>query len=258
MMEYSMVDIKFVPHIDGMDQVKEICPQPAINFIPPHWKDIPAYVEKEEIFEHLIKEGKYAGMNSKTKTAKKCPSFVDVFSNGFVIPAPCDMWFKYDEENQTWHTESGLKYSGRNSGEAFDIFFSAHPTQQYLAHVPNASYEYIFKLDNIWSVVTPKGYSVMQFPMFWHHNPYFEVAYGIIHTDQYHQVNIQIMMKKGITEFEIPMGEPLCYIIPYKREQYNLILEPYDTSFHNAANIRNIGKFTNGYKSLFNKLNKNS
>ena len=252
-----MVDIKFVAHIEGMDQVKEICPQPSIKFIPPHWKDIPMLIDNPvEMINQSEFQGKYFGVNAKRKTAKKCPSFIDVFTNGYVIPAPCDIYFSYNTETEEWYVETGLKYSGRNQFEAFDIPFSVHDTHQYLDHVPDAPFDYIFKMDNVWSCITPKGYSIMQLPMLWHHNPYFEVAYGIIHTDQYHQINLQIMMRKGVGNFEIKMGDPLCYIIPYKREEYNYTIEPYDTAFHNAANMRNIGKFTNGYKQLFRKLNK--
>lgn len=254
----SLVDIKFIPHIDGMGLVPEICPQPAKNFIPDWFKKMPTYADRPQIFEDMQDPSKHFGYSSKTKTAKKCPSFADVFNNGFVIPAPCDIYCTYDQEKQQWYAETGLKYSGRNALENFSIPISIHDTQQYLDHAPDAPYEYIFKLDNVWSVVTPKGYSIMQIPMLWHNNPKFEVAYGIIHTDQYHQINLQLMMRKGLQEMEIKMGTPLCYIVPYKREEYNLVLEPYDVAFHNAANLRNIGKFTNGYSSLFRRLNKKS
>ena len=256
MMVSILVDIKFVPHIDGLELVEEITPKPANQFIPPHWKDIPALHQSSELLNEIDLPGKYYNQTKPMKTAKKCPSFIDVFNNGFVIPAPCDLFLQYDNEKEEWNVETGLKFSGRNPNETFEINFSVHPTQQYLDHVPNAPYEYIFKLDNLWSVITPKGYSIMQLPMFWHHNPDFEVAYGIIHTDQYHQINIQIMMRKGLKEIEIKMGEPLCYIVPYKREEYNLVLEAYDTKYHNAVNIANIGRFKNSYKTLFRKRNK--
>jgi len=245
-----LVDIKFVPHIDGLEQVEEIKPKPANQFIPQHWKDIPAMHLSSEMLNEVELEGKYFNHSKPIGTAKKCPSFIDVFNNGFVIPAPCDIWLQYDSNKEEWHVETGIR-----SGN-FKIPFTVHPTQQYLDHVPNAPYEYIFKLDNLWSVITPNGYSIMQLPMFWHHNPNFEVPYGIIHTDQYHEVNVQIMMRKGLKEITIKMGEPLCYIVPYKREEYNLVFEKYDTSYHNAVALSNVGRFSNGYKTLFRKRNK--
>ena len=36
MMVSILVDIKFVPHIDGLELVEEITPKPANQFIPPH------------------------------------------------------------------------------------------------------------------------------------------------------------------------------------------------------------------------------
>lgn len=258
MMENFSVNIKFVPHIDGMELVDEVCPQPANNFIPEWFKKMPLHEDRDNMFKDMGEPGKNFGWSSKLKTAKKCPSFVDVFNNGFVIPAPCDIYCRYNKETGEWYTETALAFAGRNQQDTFSLQISTHPTLQYLDHAPDAPYEYVFKLDNLWSVITPKGYSIMQIPMLWHHNPLFEAAYGIVHTDQYHQLNIQMMMKKGIEEMEIKLGTPLCYVVPYKREEFTMSIEKYDTAYHNSVAIRNIGKFHSGYSSLFRRLNKKS
>jgi len=253
-MKKNNTEIIFVSEYDGFDNIKEFRPYPATEYMPEWFRNMPAEVKLPA--ESFSVDGYIRKKIPNIRTAKLCPSFVDIYNEGFVLPAPCDIWLRVEEDGTWEYRLSNPLFSMENQFEAFDIPFSVHPTHQYLDHVPNAPYDYIFKMDNVWSCVTPKGYSIMQIPMLWHHNPNFETAYGIIHTDQYHQLNIQIMMYKGVGNFEIKMGEPLCYIIPYKREEFNYTVEPYDTAFHNAANMRNIGVFTNGYKQLFRKLNK--
>ena len=31
------------------------------------------------------------------------------------------------------------------------------------------------------------------------------------------------MLRKGVTEVVIKQGEPMCYVVPYRREEYDLI-----------------------------------
>ena len=33
------------------------------------------------------------------------------------------------------------------------------------------------------------------------------------------------MIKNGVKDVFIAQGEPLCYIVPFKREEYNLVLQ---------------------------------
>ena len=91
--------------------------------------------------------------------------------------------------------------------------------------------------------------------MLWHNNPDWEVAYGIIHTDQYHFINPQIMLKNGVKDVFIEQGTPLCYIVPYKREEYNLVLQEWDEELSAKGYVNNLGSFRNGYRKLYRKRN---
>jgi hypothetical protein len=92
--------------------------------------------------------------------------------------------------------------------------------------------------------------------MFWHHNPYWESAYGIIHTDQYHQINVQIMLKKGINEVVIKQGEPMCYVVPYRREKYDMQYVDFDMGLLNKADFNNLGVFDGTTYSKFHREQK--
>ena len=51
-------------------------------------------------------------------------------------------------------------------------------------------------------------------------NEIFEVMSGTIHTDMYHEINQQMVLKKE-GEFLIAKGTPLAVYIPYKRQKYD-------------------------------------
>ena len=58
---------------------------------------------------------------------------------------------------------------------------------------------------------------MLQLPMFWHFNPNFTVAPGVIWTDIHHEINQQMMFhKKGRIRLE--RGTPLAQYIPIRRE----------------------------------------
>jgi len=108
----------------------------------------------------------------------------------------------------------------------------------------------IMKPDCPWRVRTPKGISMLQLPMFWHFNPIFTVAPGIIWTDIHHEINQQMLFHR-YGEFIIKRGTPLAMYVPYERKKYD-----YEISGPNAENSRwaNISythirtKFKGGYK----------
>jgi hypothetical protein len=236
--------IKFSSPIPGIIDSEIVQPKPASEFIPDGWKGVPSKMQPPFPDENDMY--KYLGNNSMKRTAKTCPSFVDVFNTGYVIPAPCDIYLRYNKEEDVYHFETAIP----------DIPIVIHSQQQYLAHLKNPQHEFIFKMDNVWSIETPKGYSIQQLPMFWHHNPDWETAYGILHTDQFHQLNIQLMLKKGVTETLIKQGEPLCYVIPYKRETYDLQLVEFNIKKLITADFNNLGTFAGtAYRKFFNKNN---
>ena len=82
-----MIDIKFQTPVRGLLH-SEATVQPAKNFIPDIWKNTPAAADIEK---NPLDPYKHIGPNSETRTAKLCPSVVDVFNTGYVIPAPCDI-----------------------------------------------------------------------------------------------------------------------------------------------------------------------
>ena len=202
----SSIPIDFVCKIPGFETLEVARPQPANKFLPSWWKDTPIDTIKTPhsyfIDEHL--------------TVKACPSFPEYLSNGYILPMWADSVLYYSEESDTWQTRIG-----DNAGwENYNI--SAHSNFQFNNHadvsmqgVPSSL---TFKFTSPWSIFTPKGYSVMQLPLFYHFNKEFSALPGIIHSDIMHQIFLQVAYQGTGTEIYIPQGTPVVQYIPFKRD----------------------------------------
>lgn len=62
----------------------------------------------------------------------------------------------------------------------------------------------------------------MQLPMFYEFDCDFSVFPGIVDTDQYHQINLQVLYHGNGEEIFIKRGTPLAQFIPFKRESFSM------------------------------------
>lgn len=202
--------------------------KPAKYFIPEEFKNMPYSLDENDIMH-------------QQKTAKSCPSFVEILREGYVIPSPCDIYLSYNKEidNWKWQTPSGYDW----------VDITIHPPQQFQNYYNNSNVKYVFKINSLWHVYTPKGYSVRQIPMLYHNNKDFQVAYGVIKSDVFHQINPQILFTSDKDEIIIKKETPLCYIVPFKRENYNYKVVPFDKmkdkSYKSTLDV--MGNFSSSY-----------
>jgi hypothetical protein len=91
--------IVFVSEYDGFDNIKELRPYPASEFMPDWFRQMPAEVKLPA--EDFTVDGYIRKKIPNIRTAKLCPSFVDIYNEGFVLPAPCDIWLRVEEDG-TW------------------------------------------------------------------------------------------------------------------------------------------------------------
>lgn len=226
----------FTCDIVGFRDIKEFQPQPARNFIPKWFKDMPIdvpYFSTDKLIPN-------------TRTVRLCPSFTDIFTEGFVLPAPCDIWMKVDKDDVE-------KWSWKLPNDKFSM--EMHTRIQYSAQVPHTPVKQIFKLNYPWRLIVPKGYSVRQVPLIYDYNPDWHVAYGTYHADVVNEINLQILFTSDKEEILIKAGEPLCYYIPYKREELEMVIdndyEKYKPKIEESM-FRALAKFKNAYR-IFNK-----
>jgi hypothetical protein len=231
--------IQFVSNIPGLDEIEECKPKPTNKYIPQWWKDMPLDAFHQS---HIV---------PAMETVKGCPSFPDFFSQGFVIPAWCDILLNYDKKTEQWSTRSGRK-DGSNQ-----FMVESHPKEQFLrfadAKFMGDKQYFIFKFVCPWQVITPKGYSVLQLPMFYHYSNEFTVMPGIIDTSVHHEINQQVAFTSDKNEIFIPRGTPIAQYIPFKNTKYNIKIRSateQDKKLFAKSHQKLIGKFTNGYRYM--------
>lgn len=237
-----MTKIKFVVVSDILFYEKELLPQPISSFVPNWFKDIKNYKNNSD---HQI--------TNSVKTVKTCPSFVDIFKQGYVIPAPVDYVFKVNSKTD-WSWEMPLVFEKENKMVDVNI----HDDIQMIDHLPeNSKIKKVFKLNLPLRVITPKGYSCTQLPMPYTFNDQWELSYGVLKTDVIHELNLQINILTN-DEVVIKQGTPLGVYVPYKREKYELqvtrLQDDYEANkIINKSYLKLHGKFKSQYFKNFHK-----
>ncbi len=242
--------IRFWSVVPGIEDVAPIIPAKKLP-VPDWWKKTPAHASgsaeqlPQEFYDkhrpdrttNLVASMLGGGMTEEdrtgacggggearedektrsTGTIKLCPAIHDWFESGYVLPMWCDLHIELFEDGQ-------LGQSGRKPYN----FSSPHPRYDgglmdnitYIHWLPEEQQKRgavgFINLECPWRMMTPPGISCFQFPMYYHFNQDFEVPPGPVWTDEYAQVNPQIIIKR-YGKIKIPQGTPLCVFVPYDR-----------------------------------------
>ena len=227
-------EIKFWSIVPGLEEI--VPPEPMKNHIPSWFKTMP----RDIVPDALLHPG----------TAKRCPSFVDYFSQGYVISLWCDLAITINKDRS---------YKVYSPEDAFR--FENHGDEQFLDHVPNREHfdlSMVLKAHCPWRAITPPGYSVLQLPLFYNFDKTFTVAPGVIWTDIHHEINQQ-MIFTGYGDFFLPRGTPLAVYIPFKREKYEVEICKNNSTLEHLNSVSYYwwaGKFKDGYREHQNKIKK--
>jgi len=207
--------VRFVSTLNGLDTIQECIPKPAKSYIPEWFKDIPG---------------------DAPSSIKRCPSFSDYFSQGYIMPMWSDVKISYNKTLDQWAYTSSTT----------DVVWEKHSNHQLIDHLtPNFNGndgEFVFKAICPWRIITPPGYSVLQLPLFYHFNKDFSIFPGIIDTDIYHEINQQVLYHGKGKEVLIERGDPFALYVPFERKKYKHSVESLTEEYYNKfkASILNI------------------
>jgi len=235
-----MSNIVFGTYNDILFNEKSLMPQPLKNFIPDWYKNITFEEDNNSNFNYI----KYL------KNVKSCPSFIDIFKFGYVIPAPVDYLIKVNSDN-TYEWNTPMVFETEHGLPAIQD----HNDLQLIKHLPNNEFKMVLKINLPLKVFTPKGYSCYQLPTPYTYNEYWESAFGMLRTDKLHPVNIQILIK-NYGEFIIKQGTPLAVYLPYKRDNLklkyvNLKENKKFRILDRSKYLKQYGTFKNGIKNYY-------
>ena len=207
------IEIIFVSEHEGFDNIKEFRPYPASEYMPEWFKNVPAEVKATTTDNHSSDHIRKKIPN--IRTAKLCPSFTDIYNEGFVLPAPCDIWLRVEKDGTWEYRLSNPMFGMEDDGN-----------HQYVYHV-QGNVKHVFKLTYPYNIIVPKGYSVRQVPMFYDYNPDWHVAYGVLESDKAPEISLQILYTSEDNEVLIKAGTPLAYYVPFKRANYSMKIGDY-------------------------------
>ena len=218
-------------HIEGIPDVEPV--KESSNFLPKWWTNTPAWQNDN------VRESNFTDNINNKGTIRRCPAIPEYMSMGIVVPLWCDVRIEiFDDGGWKWNSP------------AQEFSFSSHGDSQVGNFVPkHAKPTLIMKPNCPWRIKTPPGISMLQLPMFWHFNPNFTVAPGVLWSDIHHEINQQMMFhKKGV--FNLQRGTPLAQYIPIRREtfEYNVGNETPELRTHRNASYYHVRtKFGGGY-----------
>ena len=217
--------------------------QESSYFMPDWFLKTPRWSEKHEYTKTNISERSDQG-----QTIKQCPAVPEFMSMGITVPLWCDLQVTIPERGPAeWHSP-------------WEVYnFRYHDDSQFADYLPeHAKPTLVLKPDCPWRIKTPPGVLLLQLPMFWHFNPIFTVAAGVIWSEFYHEINQQ-MMFHNTGEFLLKRGTPLAQYIPIRRETFNYdIGDQTDEQKRNARRsfLQTQTKYRGGYSEYVKKLEK--
>ena len=202
------LQITFVSDIKGLNNVPECIPKLTQKFVPNWWKDMPLKTPNPSPTFDLYENNFH--------TIKACPSYPEYFSQGVIVPMWVDTILSYDDKSGSW------KWQTSDSSFKWDIHqpeqLTVHKKPNYQGHEA----PFVFKAISPWRIITQPGVSVYQFPVFYEFNSDFSVLPGIIRTDQWHQINQQVLFHSKNKEIYIKRGTPFVHYIPFFRTRTEL------------------------------------
>mgnify|MGYP003113049321 FL=1 len=230
-----MVNIVITTQKNELLTIPKIIPKPAYKDLPKHFKKMPADVKRGY--------SKFPNL----RTAKHCPSFVDIFQRGILIYAHCDMYLRVNKDGTHYWEVPPFN----------DFYLQHHSDDQFVDYYKNSNVKKVFKIISPFEIIVPKGYSLEQVPLLYDYNPDWHIAYGVYEADKNSEVVLQLMYASTEEEIFIESGTPLCYLVPYKREKFTYSVKEYNNKYKRKMKSE-FAKLNNSFNGNYRKNIKNN
>ena len=180
-------------------------PYPATQAVPDWWKAMTPYTKTED----NPKGNKLIVSNRNSNAGpKKCVPMLDALTSGYIIP----LWSDVQVVNQ-----NGFKLvSWRTSENVFE----QHGEQANEVQTPVGFNSEVFKFQNKWRILTPKGYSCLITQPFGYRQTGVQAIPAVIDTDR---SSLEILPPVWFaSDFEgiLEKGTPMVQVIPFKRSDW--------------------------------------
>jgi hypothetical protein len=207
---------------------------PANECIPEWYKDMPVKLENTDY--QLINE--IDGSTSRNITIKGCSPFLDGLTTGYMAITTNEIQISkpMDVVLFSWRAPEKL------------ISTHSHSQAPLLPEIKRS--KDVFKWEMHDRLVTPKGYSTLFTHPFNRHDLPFRTFTGIVETDSYVLPTLfPFQISADVKEpFILPIGTPVAQIFPFKRDNWEREIIPYDEHRRKIAYAQFLSRIVRSYK----------
>jgi len=184
------------------------CPDRANKFVPEEWKKLPADINLK------ANRNPKSNLHIDLHTLKKCTGFIDLYSQGFILPSWADF--------QTEITSDGvLNYANFTSNDV-NGFFDQHERRQYGPEIyPHCGH---VKLVSKWWLREKTGVKFTWNSCSWSNTIAMENFYilpGVVDFKYQSGTHINAFQRKD-SIVKINAGDPLVHLIPISEKKIKL------------------------------------
>lgn len=191
---------------------------PKIEFLcaPEDLGVIPAPVRAGEVpldgYRHLpSKDGVRLSARDSKLVARSCSSFREAMKVGWVLPLAARVRLEIRDQGRSVTADRG--------GER--VMVSRHSIYQLAGDNTQATPPSQFH--NYWTIRTPKGWSCLFIPLLNRPGSVFEVAAGVVNTDEYNApIHFPFFVTGADGSYALDRGTPLVQVIPFRREDVDM------------------------------------
>jgi hypothetical protein len=208
-MDKNDLELIFIPHHD-QDVADFLSPEPSYKTIPQWYRDLAKHTTTNDL-KSLCPVNDRGGDGSNVST-KLCLPFQDAMSLGYMYLLEDDL-------------EVTLDVSGKPSLSWKKNFMMMDTREHVDLAIPKDVHPIHFGVKMQWYYETPKDYSLfMTMPINRPDLPFWTPS-AIVDSDIWGLPPFIPFFIKRNFEGIIPMGTPICQMIPIKREPWNLIVD---------------------------------
>jgi hypothetical protein len=202
--------IKWIPRSKDAELLVPT-PQPARNYVPEWYKNIPP---------SILKNATYEQGENKSLNLKSCMPFLDSLSIGYIQETWADVVVKIED------TSAGYRYQfNQRSGPQV---LSVRENHQYPIKSGYVPFEFVWQVQ--WLPILPKGYSALFLPVLNRPEGIVNTVSGVMDSDSYfhNHGNLPFHLEFTGNEIVIPCGTPMYQIVPLHRDNWVSEAEEFD------------------------------
>jgi hypothetical protein len=195
---------------------------PGVELIHPI---IPASNQKyswiKELNRDAVQYNSECPVNKQQGNTAKCPGILDVMQRGLIVTAPFDFTITTNGSKTEYEWNMNINPASLNN-KINRAYIAHHGRDQLLKYSPTRddTLDLIIKVNTYWSMFASDDLVFLQMPIPYPDHNMFTACHGIIDSNKYCDLILQLQWHKLTGTHVVKAGTPLCQLIPMKRDMF--------------------------------------